>query len=65
MLMGSLINKRQDLASAGSQAATTKVADGPPCRAWTVDDVEHMVEVGILQEDEPFELWWRPCDKGA
>jgi Uma2 family endonuclease len=35
---------------------TTQVADGLPRRAWTVDEMERMVEVGILREPEPFEL---------
>ncbi len=38
------------------EPATTQVADGLPRRAWTVDEVERMVEVGILREPEPFEL---------
>lgn len=32
------------------------VADGLPRRAWTIDEIERMVEVGILREPEPFEL---------
>jgi Uma2 family endonuclease len=47
---------REDLAAGGSPPATTQVADGLPRRAWTVDEVERMVEVGILREPEPFEL---------
>jgi Uma2 family endonuclease len=39
-----------------SEPATTQVADGLPRRAWTFDEVERMVEVGILREPEPFEL---------
>jgi hypothetical protein len=35
---------------------TTKVADGLPRRAFTVDEVERMIQVGILREPEPFEL---------
>jgi Uma2 family endonuclease len=50
------IEKREDLAAGGPAAATTQVADGLPRRAWTVDEVERMVEVGILREPEPFEL---------
>jgi Uma2 family endonuclease len=38
------------------EPATTRVADGLPRRAWTVDEVERMVEVGVLREPEPFEL---------
>jgi Uma2 family endonuclease len=38
------------------EPATTQVADGLPRRAWTVYEVERMVEVGILREPEPFEL---------
>jgi Uma2 family endonuclease len=47
---------REDLAAGGPAPATTQVADGLPRRAWTVDEVERMVEVGILREPEPFEL---------
>jgi Uma2 family endonuclease len=47
---------REDLAAGGRAPATTQVADGLPRRAWTVDEVERMVEVGILREPEPFEL---------
>src|SRR5918992_2746 len=36
--------------------ATTRVADGLPRRAWTVEDVERMLEAGILREPEAFEL---------
>ena len=36
--------------------ATTRVADGLPRRAFTVDDVERMLQLGILREPEPFEL---------
>jgi Uma2 family endonuclease len=43
-----------DASSAGP--ATTQVADGLPRRAWTVDEVERMVEYGVLREPEPFEL---------
>ena len=50
------IEMRQDLAAGGEAPATTQVADGLPRRAWTVDEVERMVEVGILREPEPFEL---------
>jgi Uma2 family endonuclease len=39
-----------------AEPATTQVADGLPRRAWTVYEVERMVEVGILREPEPFEL---------
>jgi Uma2 family endonuclease len=38
------------------EPVTTRVADGLPRRAWTVYEVERMVEVGILREPEPFEL---------
>jgi Uma2 family endonuclease len=47
---------REDLAAGGPVPATTQVADGLPRRAWTVDEVERMVQVGILREPEPFEL---------
>jgi Uma2 family endonuclease len=47
---------RQDLAAGGPVPATTLVADGLPRRAFTVDEVEHMVQAGILCEPEPFEL---------
>jgi Uma2 family endonuclease len=50
------IRMREDLAAGGPAPATTQVADGLPRRAWTVDEVERMVEVGILREPEPFEL---------
>jgi Uma2 family endonuclease len=50
------IEMREDLAAGGEAPATTQVADGLPRRAWTVDEVERMVEVGILREPEPFEL---------
>src|SRR5262245_41686934 len=33
-----------------SGAATTHVADGLPRRAWTADEVERMLKVGILRE---------------
>jgi Uma2 family endonuclease len=47
---------REDLAAGGPTPATTQVADGLPRRAWTVDEVERMVQVGILRDSEPFEL---------
>jgi Uma2 family endonuclease len=47
---------RADLAAGGPPPATTQVADGLARRAWTVDEVERMVEVGVLREPEPFEL---------
>src|SRR5262245_30038264 len=50
------IGLREDLGAGGSPPDTTQVADGLPRRAWTVDEVERMVEVGILCEPEPFEL---------
>jgi Uma2 family endonuclease len=50
------IEMREDLAAGGQAPATTQVADGLPRRAWTVDEMERMVEVGILREPEPFEL---------
>ena len=50
------IEVREDLAAGGTPPATTQVADGLPRRAWTVYEVERMVEVGILREPEPFEL---------
>jgi Uma2 family endonuclease len=39
-----------------SGPVTTQVADGLPRRAWTVEEVERMVEHGVLREPEPFEL---------
>jgi hypothetical protein len=36
---------REDLAAGGPTPATTQVADGLARRAWTVDEVERMVEV--------------------
>jgi Uma2 family endonuclease len=47
---------REDLAAGGPAPATTQVADGLPRRAWTVDEVERMVQYGVLCEPEPFEL---------
>jgi Uma2 family endonuclease len=41
---------------APAQPATTQVADGLPRRAFTVAEVERMLEAGILREPEPFEL---------
>ena len=41
---------------ASRQSATTRVADGLPRRAWTADEVRRMVEAGIVDGDEPFEL---------
>lgn len=42
--------------ASSAEPATTQVADGLPRRAWTVEEVERMVEAGILREPEPFEL---------
>jgi hypothetical protein len=39
-----------------ARPATTQAADGLPRRAWTVDEVARMIELGILDEPEPFEL---------
>src|SRR5262249_39981146 len=50
------IEMREDLAAGGPAPATTQVADGLPRRAWTVDEVERMIEVGILREPAPCEL---------
>jgi hypothetical protein len=50
------IETREDLAAGGPPPATTQVADGLPRRAFTVDEVERMIQVGILREPEPFEL---------
>ena len=50
------IEMREDLAAGGPAPATTQVADGLPRRAWTVDEVERMVQYGVLREPEPFEL---------
>jgi len=36
--------------------AITRAADGLPRRAFTVEDVRRMIDVGILGEDERFEL---------
>ncbi len=36
--------------------ALTRAADGLPRRAFTVDDIRRMVEAGVLDEDERFEL---------
>lgn len=37
-------------------ATTTQAAEGLPRRAWTVAEIEEMVRLGILQEDDRFEL---------
>ena len=47
---------RHPLTDIPSGLATTRVADGWARRAWTVEDVERMLEAGILREPEPFEL---------
>ena len=36
--------------------ATTQAADGYPRRAWTADDVQKMMEAGILEHGERLEL---------
>jgi Uma2 family endonuclease len=36
--------------------ASTRFADGWPRRTWSVDDVHHMLEAGILRHGERFEL---------
>ena len=36
--------------------ATTQVADGFPRRAWTAEDVQRMIDAGIIDAEEPFEL---------
>jgi hypothetical protein len=36
--------------------ATTCAAEGLPRRAFTVAEVERMVEVGLIEEDERLEL---------
>ena len=36
--------------------ATTQAADGMPRRPWTVAELEAMVQAGIIDEDERFEL---------
>jgi len=36
--------------------ATTRAAEGLPRRAFTVEEVERMVEVGLIEEDERLEL---------
>ncbi|MBX3576622.1 MAG: Uma2 family endonuclease [Rhizobiaceae bacterium] len=36
--------------------ATTQAADGMPRRAWSVAEIEAMVEAGIIDEHERFEL---------
>jgi len=47
---------RQPALGSPSRPATTQVADGLPRRAFTVHDVERMLEAGILCDREPFEL---------
>jgi Uma2 family endonuclease len=44
---------RQDLLV---EPGTTMAAEGMPRRAWTVAEIEAMVEAGIIDEDERFEL---------
>lgn len=39
-----------------SPPATTQAAEGLPRRAWTVAEIEAMVEAGIIAENERFEL---------
>ncbi len=36
--------------------ATTRAGDGLPRRAWTGDEVQGMIEAGIIRHGEPFEL---------
>jgi Uma2 family endonuclease len=36
--------------------AVTQAADGPPRRAFSVADVRRMIDIGVLGEDERFEL---------
>ena len=36
--------------------AWTKAAEGYPRRAFTVEDVRRMIEIGIIAEDERLEL---------
>jgi Uma2 family endonuclease len=36
--------------------ATTRAAEGLPRRSFTADDISRMIEVGIIGEDENFEL---------
>lgn len=42
--------------SPSNQPATTQAADGMPRRAFSVAEIEAMVEAGIIKEDERFEL---------
>jgi Uma2 family endonuclease len=51
-----LAERGEPYAYGTAEPATTQVADGLPRRAFTVDEVERMVEYGILSEPEPFEL---------
>jgi Uma2 family endonuclease len=44
---------RQDLLV---EPGSTMAAEGMPRRAWTVAEIEAMVEAGIIDEDERFEL---------
>jgi Uma2 family endonuclease len=37
-------------------AITTNAAEGFPRRAFTVDDVQRMIDIGVIGEDEKFEL---------
>ena len=36
--------------------AVTTAAEGFPRRAFTVEDVRRMIEVGVIHDDEKFEL---------
>jgi Uma2 family endonuclease len=38
------------------QARTTQAADGLPRRRWTASEIQKMLEVGILEEGDSFEL---------
>src|SRR5438105_7664829 len=41
---------------AAMNVAVTTAAEGFPRRAFTVDDISRMIEAGIIQEEEKFEL---------
>ncbi len=40
---------------------TTRAVDDMPRRRWTVAEIEAMVQAGVIDEDERFELIGRGC----
>ncbi|MGH6815784.1 MAG: Uma2 family endonuclease [Hyphomicrobiaceae bacterium] len=45
-----------EIANSASKRLPTQAAEGLPRRRWTVTEIEKMLEAGIIQEDERFEL---------